>query len=258
MSYTCEKGAKLYPYDIDKSIQYCEDRGIIKDAIVQPYYHSGSTISSRFFNEKWINICNEKDCDMNIIRNPRDARAQRCYPTRRLDENTGRLAKEIPKKEKEKLCNRIFYDEVPEQIFKNIQLAKSLIEKGAKRYYKSEIEDFTISREITTEMLYIWKCWIDLHGPDYGKMCIFPETKPYRIIYPNTIIRPRNYQLKYKKWLAQSRGNLGSPPIGSLKGAIEWLLKGGDEAYLWLKSEWVRNKILEKYPWVCFDNKNRL
>lgn len=258
MSYTCEKGAKLYPYNIDKSIKYCEDHHLIKDTIVKPYHNTVATISSRFFNEHWINICNEKDCDMDIIRNPQDARAQRCYPTRRLDENTGLLAKEIPKNMKEKICNRIFYDEVPQKIFENIQLAKRLIEKGSRRYYKSVIEDFNITKEITIEMLYVWKCWIDLHGPDYGRMCIFPETKRYRIIYPNTRIKPFHYQLKYKRWLDKSRGKIRSPPGDIPKGALEWLIKGGDEAYLWLKSDWVKNKILEKYPWVCFDTKNRL
>ena len=252
MSSTCEKGTKLYGYNIEKSKRYCREHNIEENSIIKPYYNK--TVSGRFYAEKWINICDEKECDIEETRNPIDSRGKRCYPTVRLDNDTGVLVSELNKEQKERICEQEFFNEIPKEVLLNIRLGNLLLGEGAKRYYKSEIEDFTISEELTPEMLYLWKCWIDLHGPDYGKMCLYPETSNSKVIYPNSNIRPINYYLKYKKWVSQSSWKEGSPS----EGALEWLLKGGNEAYLWLKTKWVRNTILSKYPWVCFDSKNRL
>ncbi len=260
MSSSCEKGIKLYGHNIEKSKKYCEEHHRIENSIVKPHYHP--TVSGRYYGEKWINICDEKDCDLGEILNPIDSRSKLCYPTIRLDENTGVLASELKKEQKERLCQIEFFNEIPKEILLNIRLAKLLIREGAKRYYKSEIEDFTISEtNITPEMLYLWKCWIDLHGPDYGHMCLHPETPNSKVTYPNTTIRPINYYIKYKKWINLELSNgsqSGWKESTAPEGAIEWLLKGGNEAYLWLKTRWVRDTILSKYPWVCFDSKNRL
>ncbi len=259
MSDTCEKGTKLYGYNIEKANKYCRDNKKPHNTIVKPY-HSPS-ISSRFYKEKWVNICNEKECNLEEILNPRNSRNKHCYPTEKLDDMTGKLKSEISKDEWEKICEREYLNEIPSDILMNVRMGQWFLQNGAKRYYKSEIEDFTISEDITVEMLYLWKCWIDLHGPDYGKMCLYPETTNSKVIYPNNIIRPINYYFKYKKWVANQSGRkIDTLPEARLipEGALEWLLKGGNEAYIWLKSKWVKDRILEKYPWVCFDDKNRL
>jgi hypothetical protein len=256
MSSTCEKGAELYGYNVEESSKYCKNKKKLMNVVVSPTYPT--TLSERFFNEKWVNICNEKDCNMGVILNPRDARRIGCYPTKKLDDMTGKLMKDLTKAERERFCGRKFYDTIPKRILENIQLGQRLLQRGAQRYYKSEIEDFGITEKPTSEMLYLWKCWIDLHGPDYGRMCLHPETPSadlpasvVNVIYPDTRKRPLNYYLKYKKWV-ESGDKVPN------KGAVEWLLKGGNEAYLWLKTDWVREKVLEKYVWTCFDKKNRL
>lgn len=254
MSSSCEKGTKLHGYNTEKSKKYCKQHNIQENSIVKPYYNK--TVSGRFYGEKWRNICDEKECDIDTIRNPLDSREKGCYPTVRLDNDTGVLASELNNNQMKRICSENFFNEIPKEIVLNIRLGKLLLEEGVPRYYKSEIEDFTIAKEISPEMLYLWKCWIDLHGPDYSKVCIDPETSNSKnqVIYPNTNIRPINYYLKYKKWISQSDRRGSIIP----KGAIEWLLKGSNEAYLWLKTKWVKETILSKYPWVCFDTKNRL
>ncbi len=242
----CEKGAKLYGTNFENAKKYCKEEKMPSNVLVGRY--PINTLSERFYLEKWENLCDDKECDLDLIRNPRDARGKRCYPTKKADEMTGKLKSEISKEEKERICNRIFRDQIPDEVFLNIKMAELMMSIGAERYVRGELEDFTIANPPSSEMLYLWKSWMDIHGPDH----IFTDTSNSNVFYPNTIKKPRNYYYKYRKWVES--GGESDPP----KGAIEWLLKGGDDAYLWLKTKWVRNKIVEKYPEEEFVLENRL
>ena len=83
-------------------------------------------------------------------------------------------------------------------------------------------DDETIDVESLADM----RTWFARHGPD---------ARNGGTSYPG-----------YCKWLAD-----GSPSSGNFsayKGAVSWLIWGGDPAYRWLKSSEVRELIETAYP----------
>jgi hypothetical protein len=51
----------------------------------------------------------------------------------------------------------------------------------------------------------------------------------------------------YVKWMREG-GRTTDTPKDSIRGAVAWLLWGGDPAYLWLKSPEVRRLLARTFP----------
>ena len=219
MSYkTCERGATILdPY---KSKEYCKRIGKPLDTLVQP--HVPNTPSERFFSEEWINVCDNKTCDLYDNMKSKEY----CYPKYRIDKDTGKIASELTEGEIFTICKKkiIRTINLPSDIILNIDLAKDLLKNGYTRVKYANKEDFSITeKNLTSETLYLWRLWMEKHGP-------------------KSIRKNGNYYLNYTKWINSDFKNKHN-----YSGATEWLLKGGDHAYLWLQSDIVTDKIQQKY-----------
>ena len=82
-------------------------------------------------------------------------------------------------------------------------------------------------KTIDPESLSVMRAWFARHGPDAAN-----GGTSYR---------------GYLNWHKQGRPTLNVPK-GSLRGAVAWLIWGGDPAYLWLKSPQIRKVLKAAYP----------
>jgi hypothetical protein len=219
----CERSTMFYDYvDKDRMTNYCNRKDRIKDTVVATYKRGSHRES--FYAEKWIDVCsdNNKPCDLYNNMDPE----RQCYPTRKLDKYTGRLANSLSDDELEIICGKpiIRSISIPQNVKLNIELAQELLKKGYKRTKYGYKEDFTIPyTNISSQTLYLWLLWMENNGP-------------------KNIRKNNNYYLNYTKWLKSDFSDKSS-----FSGAIEWLLKGGDHAYFWLQSSVVQKRINNKY-----------
>ena len=233
---TCERSTKYIDYvDKEKMEEYCSRNRRALDTLVEP--QPTKTQSQRFFAEEWVNVCKKNQNGLPIACNLYDNMKSlslgsyntHCYPTRRIDEYTGKLAKELNDTELEIICGKriVLSIDVPHDIMVTIDFGKELLQHGYERVKYGYKEDFTIpQKNLTSETLFLWKSWMDRYGP---KM----------------IRNTPNYYVNYVNWRKSNVRNIKDKR--NYSGAVEWLLKGGDLAYLWLQSEDVINKIEEKY-----------
>ena len=155
--------------------------------------------------------------------------SSQCYPTRKIDKYTGKLAKDISDEELQLICGKpiIRSIRIPNNVLLNLELANELLKKGYKRVKYGYKEDFTITHtNLYSTTLYLWGLWMERHGPKH-------------------IRQNNNYYLNYTKWI-----NSNFSDKTAYSGAIEWLLKGGDQAYIWLQSSVVQDKIKQKYKTI--------
>jgi len=212
--------------DPDKMDEYCRRQNRVKDTWAVSRHPN--TQSERFYAENWINIC-EKDQNgyplaCNLYDNMKSK--PKCYPTRTIDEDTGKLSKDLTNEEVNQICGKevVRSINVPLDVLVLIEYAKEQLTKGYTRVAYANKEDFSIpEKNLTSESLFLWREWIKRHGPE-------------------SIRDNGNYYLNYVKWFHH---RLDGKKEAS--GAMEWLLKGGDFAYIWLQSNEVKDKIAEKY-----------
>lgn len=241
---TCERSTKFIQYvDKEKMEEYCKSKQRVLDTLVQP--QPTTTQSQRFFAEEWVNVCEKNQnglsvaCDLydNMKSKSLGSYNTHCYPTRRIDEYTGKLDKELNDTELEIICGKriVRSIDVPHDVTLMIDFGKELLKNGYHRVKYAYKDDFTISeKNLTSETLFLWKNWMEQYGPQnkYG------HTK-------NSMRKKPNYYVNYVHWKHNDIRNIKDKR--NYSGAVEWLLKGGDFAYLWLQSEDVINKIEEKY-----------
>jgi hypothetical protein len=222
----CERGTMFYDYvDKEKMDSYCNRKKRGKDTLVVTYKPNSQ--SERFYAENWVDVCsvNNKPCDLYSNMDP----SSQCYPTRKVDKYTGKLAKDISSDELRLICGKPIVKgiNIPSDVLLNIELGNELLKKGYSRDKYGYKEDFSITRtNLSSQTLYLWFLWMEKHGPKH-------------------IRKNNNYYLNYTKWI-----NSDFSDKTSYSGAIEWLLKGGDQAYIWLQSSLVQNKIREKYKHI--------
>lgn len=239
MSYntekTCEKSTKYIDIvDKNKMKEYCSRKPHALDTLVQPYVPK--TQSERFYTEKWINVC-EKNQDglplsCNLYDNMQSKSLQsnkysktKCYPSVRVDQNTGKLETELTDLELEEICGKCIIRsiDVPYDILLMIDFGRELLNQGYSRVKYGKKEDFSIpEKNLSSETLYLWKKWMDRYGPKSKK----------------------NYYFNYVKWVNR---NYDINDKKAYSKAVEWLLKGGDLAYIWLQNDFIIDKIHEKY-----------
>jgi hypothetical protein len=213
---TCERATKLYKHIDEKRMdKYCKRDNKILDTLVEPQIPV--TYTERFYSEDWRDVCNNSQCGIDVAANSVKYNrniSKYCYPNRKIDSYTGKLASELTDIELESICNKkiVRRIDVPEEIIFNIELAKELLGKGYTRPKYAHLEDFMIPyKNISASTLYLWKLWMDTHGP-------------------KNIRQNNNYYLNYTKWIKSDFNNKKD-----YSGAIEWLLKGGNQAYKWVK-----------------------
>jgi hypothetical protein len=260
MSYitekTCERSTKyIKNIDKEKMDEYCKSDSAnaefsqtrykrVLDTLVQPYH--AKTQSERFYAEEWINVCEKNQDGLSIPCNLYDnmKHIPYCYPTRRIDSNTGKIALELTDEQLEQICGRKITRsiDVPHDIILTIDFGKELLRNGYQRVKYAYKEDFTIrEKNLSSETLYLWKRWMDRYGPRHKIVLNGLDYNTYtdpRSIQKSTT----DYRFNYIKWKNSTVKNKKY-----YSGAVEWLLKGGDLAYLWLQSDIVSKKISEKY-----------
>ena len=220
---TCESSTKFYNYvDKKRMNKYCNRDKKILDTLVE--HDVPRTRAERFYSEEWIDVCDNRLCNIN------DMTSNKCYPTRKVDKHTIKIAEDLTDTELLEICGKhiIRSIDVPEEIIMYMELGISLLEKGYTRPKNAELEDFIIPyKNLSSETLFLWRLWMEKHGPLY-------------------IRKNGNYYYNFTKWINSDFSNKKD-----YSGAIEWLIKGGDSAYRWLQSEIVTNKIRERYdlPW---------
>ena len=79
------------------------------------------------------------------------------------------------------------------------------------------------AKTISLADLNVMRAWFARHGPD---------AKNGGTSYPG-----------YCQWLATNQ-----PHPGRHRGAVSWLLWGGDAAYKWLKTSKIRKRLKDQYP----------
>ena len=250
---TCERSTKYIHYvDKEKMGEYCNRDKRALDTLVEP--QPTKTQSQRFFAEEWVNVCKKNQNGLSIACNLYDNMKSlslgsyntHCYPTRRIDEYTGKLDKELNDTELEIICGKriVRSIDVPHDIMVTIDFGKELLKNGYERVKYGYKEDFTIpEKNLTSETLFLWKSWMDRYGPQH-RYVLKGWTNNIRQA-PNSVINTPNYYVNYVNWRRSNVRNIKDKR--NYSGAVEWVLKGGDLAYLWLQSEDVINKIEEKY-----------
>ena len=211
----------------------------------------------RWFNEKWVNICEKgngpggyKDCGTgegiyNIDKYPY------CRPYYKLPGTTVITVPELSSNKIKEMCikkrsipqgingkpSRVYIKggnntnllTIPYNVKENAKLGLSLKRKGFDGATTTGInrgKQLAYNIEIDIKSLADMRTWFSRHGPDAsnGGTC-------YR---------------GYCKWLKHDK------PMDKNKnmyrGAIAWLLWGGDDAYLWLKEKNIRLLLKNNFP----------
>lgn len=233
----------------------------------------------RWFNEKWINVCEKGDgpgghapCGSGKgINNPEQY--PYCRPYHRLPgTRVTATAQEMSVAEKKAMCRlkrskpqgiggkptRVYVVKranhrpqkgssrepnirVPRSVKRSATLAlrlkKNRVQGGTETGWKRAVQ-LSTEYSVSLHTLVIMRAWFARHGPD---------ARNGGTSYPG-----------YKKWVAAGR------PINPrrktrYRGAVSWLLWGGDQAYTWLKTTRVQNALRKYYPGrVNADTVNRL
>jgi len=224
---TCERSTKwIKDVEPDKMDEYCSRKDRMNDTWAVPRHPNSQ--SERFYAEEWVNICEKDQNGYQLACSLYDNMKSipYCYPTRTIDNDTGKISKDLTNEEVNRICGKkiIRSINVPLDIIVVIEYAKKQLTKGYTRVAYANKEDFSIpEKDLTSETLFLWREWMNRHGP-------------------KTIRNNGNYYLNYVKWFHH---RLDGKKQAS--GAMEWLLKGGDFAYIWLQSNEVKDKIAEKY-----------
>lgn len=118
---------------------------------------------------------------------------------------------------------------IPKYVAKDAKLGIKLMERGFKggtetgwnRAYQLAEDD-----KISVEDLAVMRAWYARHGPD---------AKNGGTSYPG-----------YCKWIED--GKPFDEGFNDYRGAVSWLIWGGDAAYRWLKTNKIRDVLLEHFP----------
>lgn len=93
-------------------------------------------------------------------------------------------------------------------------------------------------KNISVADLAVMRAWFARHGPDAQ------HNKNESVCAPS---RTGTSYGGYLKWL-QDGAPIANAQKRKYRGAVAWLIWGGDAAYLWLKSSEVRNALKAAFP----------
>jgi hypothetical protein len=212
----------------------------------------------RWFHEQWVNVCESGDgpggyqpCGSgNGVDDP--ANYPYCRPYYKQPGTTIVTAPELSAEELRTMCTikrsqpqgvdgrptRVFLEqslaqpsdlEIPDDVREAAQQGLDLLDRGyagGTRTGWDRGAQLAEDQMIDVASLADMRTWFARHGPDASNG---------GTSYPG-----------YCKWLAD-----GAPTTGNLKsyrGAVSWLIWGGNPAYLWLKSPQVRALLEREFP----------
>lgn len=209
---------------------------------------------SRWYREKWVNICNKRQdgtyapCGRKVaILDP--STYPYCRPLHKLTGTKVVTAGQLLEADKAQMCrakrsqgqpSRVTVSEqlggsgaivIPEDVRSAAKLGLQLVsngflggtETGWKR--AEQLQGGTIDIDSLADM----RTWFARHGPD----AINGGTS-----YPG-----------YLKWVEDGRPTVaGGADRRAYRGAVAWLIWGGDDAYLWIKSGPIRAQLERTYP----------
>lgn len=118
--------------------------------------------------------------------------------------------------------NRNKYLSIPNDVKQEAKRAVELVESGARggtRTGWNRARQLASAKHVNLETLKTMRAWFARHGPDASNG---------GTSYPG-----------YKRYLRTGERN---------RGAVAWLLWGGDAAYMWLKTAEVRRALRLAYP----------
>lgn len=120
---------------------------------------------------------------------------------------------------------------IPESVRKDAELGLKLMDNdykgGTQTGWDRAKELSSKSKLIKLESLADMRTWFARHGPD---------AKNGGTSYPG-----------YKKWVKDGKP-INKSEKNNYRGAVSWLIWGGDAAYKWLKSTKIRNLLEKHFP----------
>lgn len=118
---------------------------------------------------------------------------------------------------------------IPRDVVKTAKIGNKLVKKGYQGGTQTgwdRGEQLANDKYVDLQTLYQMRTWFARHGPD---------AKNGGTSYPG-----------YINWV-----NDGAPKnlknAGGYRGAVSWLIWGGDAAYLWLKTSEIRKKLNKEF-----------
>ena len=234
----------------------------LSESSPEPSKASIQNALQRWFDEEWVNVCEEgeaaggyKACGSgNGVSDP--ANYPYCRPYYKREGTTVVTAQELTPDEITTMCQvkrsqeqgidgrptRVLLAEtlaassssstdisIPTDVQEAAELGLQLMKQGYKGGTQTgwdRGDQLAHDKTIDSQSLADMRTWFARHGPDASNG---------GTSYPG-----------YCKWLAD-----GSPMQGNksaYKGAVSWLIWGGDAAYRWLKSPAIRAVIEREYP----------
>lgn len=219
------------------------------------YTPKGESSLRRWYKEEWVNVCAKGNgpggYQMCARKNP-SQKYPYCRPYNKLPGTKVVSVRELSASEKRKMCKkkksskRIVLPRSrsasPRKIISNKKIKiPASVKKDAKRGI--ELMDLGFTGGTTTgwnrakQLAYddyidpyslsVMRAWYARHGPD---------ARNGGTSYPG-----------YRKWVEAGRpiNNIGK---NELRGAVSWLIWGGDAAYKWLKTDKIRKLLKSNYP----------
>ena len=118
---------------------------------------------------------------------------------------------------------------IPKNVKKDAELGLELLKLGFSGGTETGInraKQLAFDETIPVEDLATMRAWFARHGPD---------AKNGGTSYPG-----------YCKWIHDQKPT--DKKFSSYRGAVAWLIWGGDSAYKWIKSKKIRDILKETYP----------
>jgi len=261
---TAKQKFEVYPsaYANGYAVSVCKgDRpdvlGQFKNSYVGKNRPNNSSLA-RWYEEKWVNVC-ERDSNGYAacgsgdgVGNPESY--PYCRPSRKLRGTIVKSVDELTEDEIAKMCrakrsqkqgingkpSRVYVDKqlggsprldmvkIPDDVRKAARLGLKLrlagFEGGTQTGW-DRAEQLS-GRMIDLDSLADMRTWFARHGPDASNG---------GTSYPG-----------YLRWIEDGRPMSGN--YSGYRGAVSWLIWGGDAAYLWLKSKDIRELLESAYP----------
>lgn len=217
---------------------------------------NGENLLQRWYKEEWINVCEKGDgpggykvCGSGKGIDNREEYPY-CRPYKRITKNTPKTVGELTKQQIQNMCSkkrslkqgidgkptRIMLNggnmsvPIPENVAKDAILGLKLMENGYEGGTQTgwnRAKQLAFDKNIDPRSLADMRTWFARHGPD---------AKNGGTSYPG-----------YCKWLKDGKP-MNSNNKNNYRGAVSWLIWGGDSAYNWLKSNEIRKIIENKFP----------
>lgn len=232
-------------YSNGYAAQVC--KGMKKDyegkIINKPSFNKDSDLR-RWYKEEWVNLCKPNPKRKTGYEPCGSGDDPYCRAWYKREGTKVITAENLTDKQIKKMCKRKQNKEmmiqlpkslkdtlkIPEYVKKDAQMGIKLLElgfAGGVQTGKNRAYQLANDKYINATSLKVMRAWYARHGPD---------AKTGGTSYPG-----------YLKWVADGKP-MDKKSKNKYRGAVSWLIWGGDGAYKWLKTKKIRTYLKEKYP----------